>query len=133
MAKIYHFWMGVPYGTLTAPAYLSLCKPLMLRTALKQLRILSERQKTRMIKSNNINLTNSIKKSIFLCIIYLYERFIFCCLFAYWLKRRRHLERNASHGCCKFSSDHVIFLKYLKTILFCIHLRSLKGMIYFSV
>ena len=50
--------MGVPYGTLTAPAYLSLCKPLMLRTALKQLRILSERQKTRIIKSNNINLTN---------------------------------------------------------------------------
>jgi hypothetical protein len=97
----------------------------MLRTALKQPRILSEMQKTRIIKSNNINLTNSIKKSIFLCIIFLYEWFISCCLFAYWLKNRRHLERKASYGCGKFSSNHVIFIKYLKTMLFCIHLRSL--------
>jgi hypothetical protein len=97
----------------------------MLRTALKQPRIWSEMQKTRIIKSNNINLTNSIKKSIFLCIIFLYEWFISCCLFAYWLKNRRHLERKASHGYGKFSSDHVIFIKYLKTMLFCIHLRSL--------
>ena len=60
----------------------------MLWTALKQPRILSERQKTKIIKSNNINLIKSIKKSIFLCIIFLYERFISCCLFAYWLKNR---------------------------------------------
>ena len=61
----------------------------MLWTALKQPRILSERQKTKIIKSNNINLIKSIKKSIFLCIIFLYERFISCCLFAYWLKNRQ--------------------------------------------
>jgi hypothetical protein len=49
-----------------ALAYLSPCKLLMLRTALKQPRILSERQKTKIIKSNNINLIKSIKKSIFI-------------------------------------------------------------------